>query len=68
VHTGFWWGNPRETDHLEDWGIILKWIFKTWNGGMDWIDLAHDRDGWQVPVRAAMKLQVPQNTGNFVTS
>jgi len=35
---------------------------------MDWIDLAHDRDGWQVLVKAAMKLQVPQNTGNFVTS
>jgi hypothetical protein len=32
VHTGFWWGNLRESDHLEDRGkevrIILKWIFK----------------------------------------
>jgi len=32
VHTGFWWSNQRERDHLEDpivdgW-IILKWIFK----------------------------------------
>jgi hypothetical protein len=24
--------------------IILKWIFKTWNGGMHWIVLAQDRD------------------------
>jgi hypothetical protein len=24
--------------------IILKWIFKKWTGGMDWIDLAQDRD------------------------
>jgi hypothetical protein len=48
VHTGFWWGNLREGDHLEDLGIdggiVLKWIFKKWVGGMDLIDLAKDRD------------------------
>ena len=37
VNTGFWWGNLRERDHLEDPGIdgrlILSWIFKKWNGG-----------------------------------
>ena len=41
VHAGFWWGNMRERDHLEDLGvdgrIILKWIFKksddeVWDG------------------------------------
>jgi hypothetical protein len=36
VHTGFWWGNLREGDHLEDRGvdvrIILKWILEKWNG------------------------------------
>jgi len=23
--------------------IILRWIFRKWDGGMDWIDLAQDR-------------------------
>jgi len=34
----------RERDHLDDAGldrsIILTWIFKMWDGGVDWIDLA----------------------------
>jgi len=36
VHTGFWWENLMERNHLEDLGIgsriILKWIFKKWVG------------------------------------
>jgi len=35
VHTWFWWGNLRETDHLEDPGVdgrkILRWIFRKWD-------------------------------------
>ena len=37
VHTGFWWEDLREGDHLEhprvDWRIILKRNFKKWDGG-----------------------------------
>jgi hypothetical protein len=63
VYTGFWWGNLRERDHLGDPGadgrIILRWICRTWDvGGMDWIDLAQNRDSWRVLVIAAMKLRV----------
>jgi hypothetical protein len=36
VHTGFWWENMRERDFLKDLGldewIILKLIFKKWDG------------------------------------
>jgi len=41
VYKGFWWGNVRERDHLEDPGvdgrIILRWISRNlyveaWNG------------------------------------
>ena len=35
LHTGFWWGDLRGGDHLEDLGIdgriILKRIIKKWN-------------------------------------
>jgi len=35
-HAGFWQGNLRASDNLEDPGeegrIILRWIFKKWNG------------------------------------
>ena len=38
VHTGFWWENLRKREDLEDPGvdgrIILKWIFKKWDGGI----------------------------------
>jgi len=36
--------------------------------GMDWIDLAQDRDMWQALVNAVMNLWVPKNAGNFLTS
>jgi hypothetical protein len=31
-----------------------------WNG-MDWIDLAQDRDQWRAPVDTVINLLVPQN-------
>ena len=48
VYTGFWWGNLRERDQMEDPGldgkIILRWIFRKWDvGGEYWVDLAKER-------------------------
>jgi len=37
-------------------------------GGVDWIDLAQDRDRWRALVSAVMNLWVAQNVGNFLTS
>jgi hypothetical protein len=45
VHIGFWWGDMQERNHFEDLGldgrIILKWIFKKWEGeawtGLLWL-------------------------------
>jgi hypothetical protein len=63
VHSGFWWGNLREGNNLGDLDvngrIILKWIFEKWVGGMDWIDLAHDRDRWRAVVNSVINLRVP---------
>jgi hypothetical protein len=60
AYTGFWWENLRKRGHLGDPGlegrIILRWIGC---GGMDWIDLAQDRDRWQALVTAVMNLRVP---------
>jgi hypothetical protein len=63
MYTGFWWGDLRKGDHLGHsrvgtW-IIFKWIFKKWDGGMDWIELAQHRDRWRALVNALMNLRIP---------
>jgi hypothetical protein len=41
------------------WEMILKWVFRKWNGGMDWIDATQDKDRLWAVVNAVMDLLVP---------
>jgi len=57
-------GKPEGKNHLEDTGvngrIILRCILRNCDvGGVDWIDLAQDRDRWRALVNAVMILRVP---------
>ena len=57
---------------MEDPGVderlIIKRIFEKWVEGMEWIDLAQDRDRWRALVNTVMKLRVPKNAGNFLSN
>jgi len=60
VHVGFWGGNLKERDHFEDPGINGRVLFSK-NGmgrGIDWIDLAEDRERWWVLVKMDINLHV----------
>jgi len=35
VYIEFWWGNLKERDHCECGRIILRWIFRKWDGCKD---------------------------------
>lgn len=56
-------GKPYTDEKHEDLGvdrrIILKGLFKKYNGSFDWIDLAQDRDKERSLVNTEIKLTAP---------
>jgi hypothetical protein len=52
-------GKPDGERPLVTSRLMLKWIFKTCDGVMDWIDLAQNRNRWWTLVNAVMNFQAP---------
>jgi hypothetical protein len=48
--------------------IILRGIFRKWEGCWDWMERAEDRDRWRALVSTVMNFGFSINTGNFFTS
>jgi hypothetical protein len=64
VCTGFWWGNLKEREQWGDPGIDRRIILRmnlqeVEYRGMDWIELAQNRDKWRKLLNAVMNLRVP---------
>jgi hypothetical protein len=60
--TRFWWGKPERKRPLGRprlrWKDNIKRDFRKWDvgcGGMDWTDLAQERDRWRAVVKAGNK-------------
>jgi hypothetical protein len=51
-------GNSQQENQDVDGWTILQQMLERWDG-MDWIDLAQDRDQWRALVNAEMNLGVP---------
>ena len=51
--------------HIVDGRLILKWIFKKWNEGMDWTDLVRNRKRRRALVNVIMNFRIPYNAGNL---
>ena len=64
AYAGFWWGNLRERDQLDDPGVDERINIKidlqeVGCGDMDWVELAQERNTWRALVNAVMNLRVP---------
>lgn len=63
MHTFFHLENLKERDCLEDMAIdqrlTLTLILEHITQGMDWVNLAVDRDKWKAPVNMAVNDVIP---------
>jgi hypothetical protein len=60
--TRFWWESRKKRDHLEDRGVDERmgseWSLGGLVAGMEWIQLAQDRDRWRTLGEAVIDLRV----------
>jgi hypothetical protein len=72
MHIGYWWESQEERDHEEDedrWvGNIKMDLREIGWGGMDWIDMAQDRNQWRALVDTVINHRVPYISGKFLSS
>ena len=64
AYTGLWWGNLKVKGPLKRprrrWVDNVKMdLQEVGCSGMDWIDLAQDRDRWRALVNVVMNLRIP---------
>ena len=52
-------------NHRRRWKITLKLTFKKWDEGMDWMNVAQERDRLQAFVNAVMNRRVVQRREIF---
>jgi hypothetical protein len=61
--TKFWLESLKRRDHSEDLSVdgdnIKTYLMETGLEGVDWINLAQDRDRWRALANTAMNLWVP---------
>jgi hypothetical protein len=59
MHIGYWWEIQKEREHWENQDVSGWYLTETGWSGMDWIDLAQDRDQQRALMSTVMKLRVP---------
>jgi hypothetical protein len=64
MYIGYWWESQKVRDHWEDqnvggWTTLKCYLREIGWTGMDWIDLAQDRDQWKALVTTVISLRVP---------
>jgi hypothetical protein len=65
MHIGYWWESRKEADHWEDqslWWVdnIKMDLRERGSNGVNWIDLAQDRDQWRALLNTVMNVRVPK--------
>jgi hypothetical protein len=71
TYIGFWWGNMKKREYSTHLDVMFEdhitMQFQDIRcAGLDWIDLAQDRDKWRTVVNKSMKLRVPYGRGDFL--